>query len=254
MPRSALARPLLYGSGMNNKMLALVPSLALVLVACKGEEGVDGMVGPAGPAGATGETGAQGPAGPQGPEGPQGAIGPQGPAGPQGAQGPAGAVGPAGAAGAQGAQGPAGPAGVAGPAGPQGAQGAPGVVKSLMTSSQSNGPFPTIANGWYTPAPCRTAAYVAGAGEIALVQSTLALNFASPAGGDFLTGFYQNGAAFSPTQNGIATSGSNMVVTTFARIELVTGASYEFAPGFKSGSVYNVGNFGCQISYQIVRA
>jgi hypothetical protein len=60
----------------------LVP--ALILMACKGEQGSAGPTGPAGP---------------QGAQGPQGTTGPTGPTGPAGATGAQGLPGPAGASG-----------------------------------------------------------------------------------------------------------------------------------------------------------
>ena len=77
--------------------------IALLVVACSGDEGAmgpQGKPGPGGPEGPQGPPGPEGTAGPQGSEGPQGT---EGQPGPQGSQGPAGEQGEAGedAAGAE---------------------------------------------------------------------------------------------------------------------------------------------------------
>ena len=206
------------------------------------------LVGALGAAGLGALAACEGPEGPQGPAGANGANGAVGPMGPMGATGPAGAPG------AQGAVGPQGPAGTTGPQGPAGPEGSPGVVKSFLTSTQQHNQQIAIpAGAWFTPASCRTPDHVASAGEIALVQSTLVLRFSSTFDVDVTTGHWDNGGAYQPTENGLFVAGPDIVVTTYARMALSAGVTYQFGPAIRSGAG-TLTRYSCHVGYQIVRA
>lgn len=186
------------------------------LVACGSKSGNDGAVGPTGPAGATGATGATGPAGPTGPTGPTGATG------------LTGATGSTGATGAT---------------GPQGAQGPSGVVTSLYTSTSAA----TTFTGFGFQYLCKTAPFVAGAGQRAVLFPQVSCTsvpagqglgvrpgFNANAGADNTIGLYHYQTNGGAAANGVSNS-------QVGALDLVAGTSYIFSAGAVSS---NGGSFG----------
>jgi hypothetical protein len=233
--------------------------------------GATGPAGPAGPmgfAGAPGPQGATGATGPQGPAGPAGAVGatgPQGPAGPAGADGAAGPQGPAGSDGAAGAQGPAGetgPQGEPGVAGPQGAEGpqgpaGPAGFTRVMAFEASVGTAP-INTGIVTPAVCQTAAYVAGANEMALISIDSMIRTTGASNTQFLAPMVsQNGAA--PTIAAAFLAAAAVPVNQYsslhtqAAVLLTPGVSYRFAAGVRAAAMLTPAEFVCRGSVMIIK-
>ena len=207
-----------------------------------GLKGATGAAGPTGPSGAPGGAGPTGPsgtpggAGPTGPSGTPGGAGPTGPSGTPGGAGPTGPSGAPGSPGTPGGAGPTGPSGPAGPTGPKGATGPSGVTFTSdgldsVTASTSAG---TVFGTNVTPA------YVAAAGDVALVWMT-GYCTTPTTGTGWTEGFAAmsiNGGAYSidfaAFGIGGPTSGGYVPIGQSRRYPLSAGTSYSWVTAFRT--------------------
>lgn len=152
--------------------------------------------------------------------GTDGAVGPTGPAGPTGATGATGAAGTAGATGAQGTQGPS------------------GVVTSFYTSANATTTFTGSAFQYQ----CKTPAFVAGAGQRAvLFQQASCTTVPAGQGLGVRPGYSANGAAdttigtwhYQTNSGTVANAVSNSQV---GALDLVAGTSYVFSAALVSSN------------------
>jgi hypothetical protein len=180
--------------------------------------------------------------------------------GPAGAQGPAGATGPAGPEGPLGPTGPPGPAGAEGPVGPAGPHGPSGVVK-ILDLDAAWGPAHLFGNGGstvITPVDCRTAAHIAGPGEVAVVQVN---GTAAPSLGvnDVLyveAMVSENGDAFEaatafPSVESMSDGTGHASLST--RVDLSAGSTYVFGAGFSTNSQVHINGAFCQATVTIAK-
>jgi Collagen triple helix repeat (20 copies) len=186
-----------------------------------------------------------GPVGPTGPIGPAGATGVMGPIGPTGATGAAGSTGATGAAGSTGATGATGETGPVGPTGAFGATGATGATgpSAVVVSRAFDAAWIENLAAFtpIVPAACRTAAFQAGANQVALISMD-AFYAPRPVVADYLylaIGVGVNGANFQSVNaqyaiDSIANGAGH--VSSVARVPLTAGVSYVFAPIVQSGT------------------
>jgi hypothetical protein len=178
-------------------------------------------------------SGNQGPAGPKGDQGPQGI---------QGIQGPQGVQGQTGAKGDTGAQGPKGDTGPIGPAGPAGS----GIVKILEFDPALLNVLANLAAMTPTvPNTCRTAAYTAGNGEYALINTNGSVYPTNVANGLLLirAGISTDGGVnFTPVSNQAMESMSDGAATAGVSkyYPLTAGQTYIFGTIFESSALVNV--------------
>lgn len=174
-------------------------------------------------AGAVAGCSTKGEAGPQGATGP---TGPQGPVGPTGANGSVGSTGP---------QGPAGPTGLSG-------------FVAYRDAPLDNAPLP--AAGTYTYM-CPTTAYVAGAGDVAFVQTRVSCVL--PAGAIINAKPAVNSGTFGSwsTAQNPGTGTSNVFVATSGTLPLSAGGSYVFSTGYWINAVPS--QCWCDTMVQIAR-
>jgi hypothetical protein len=156
-----------------------------------------------------------------------------------------------------GAQGPEGPPGATGPAGPQGASG----VLKILDFDAVWGPAQLpgdSGNTVVTPVNCRTAAHIAGPGEVAVVQVN---GTAAPSVG-VLDVLYveamvsKNGGAFEPANlwpsvesmsDGTGQAGLS------TRVALSAGSKYVFGAGFAANTQVSINGAFCQATVTIAK-
>jgi hypothetical protein len=63
---------------------------------------------------------------------------------------------------------------------------------------------------------------------------------------------FDNGGAYQPTENGLHLAGTEIVATTFSRMQLQPGVSYHFGPAFIQGATLTVAYHSWQVAFQIV--
>jgi hypothetical protein len=171
--------------------------------------------------------------------------GPVGPSGPQGAQGDRGDRGDVGAAGAGGAKGDTGEAG------------APGVIKVLgFNSGKQFGNL--VANADTVPPDCKTAPYVAGPNERAVLALDGTVIAVAPANTviSLTAGTATDGGAFTLVGASSAdTIDGDSVATSSVHVDvpLTTGKSYVFGAVFTASAATPVVRSACHGTVMIVR-
>lgn len=150
-----------------------------------------------------------------------------------------------------------GDTGETGAMGSQGSMGVTGVVKLLFVEAGNQALTSLATNVDTYPAACTTEAYVAAAGDVALVQINTSVFPPAPVASIVYSyvGASENGGAMTgkSTPSGEGLNDGAASSTAQAMLPLTAGVSYKFAGGVTSSGNVQVAKFACHVSVQILR-
>lgn len=156
--------------------------------------------------------------------------------------------------GSNGTRGLPGEPGPIGETGPMGAPGASGVVKALAVDAA--GFLPTADGTAVFPTQCQTAAYVAGAGEVAIVQADASIRLQGVNNAELSVniGVQKDGTLTAPGHASVAAlSDLSASAGTQLMTPLVEGSSYVFGVQLTVNSTLNTTRSVCHLTAMVVR-